>query len=513
MRVVIVQPSLEDFYTTPHRLSALGGFSVKALLETRGHEVELLNLPLSARKPRRKPLPEWAAHLSGHLLEEKGPVSYFSRWYRWGPDPDESARRIHEKNPDIILLSLFAHAYGEELSPLARACKESPFRKKDVPVAVGGAGVTVRPDLFSADPEIDLVLTGEAEVLFGDYALDDLVRFAGEGRKLVQAERYCRSDEMVPLFSITGSGRSHVQAASLLSRGCPRGCRFCSNRLTQGEQMRRLDGEPVLRRFGELLKHPLMGNGKKLTLDLEDDNLLMNKGYFLTLIKSMRTRWQEDGRRGEDLFFTAENGMDYELLDRETLEELIGSGFRQFNFSLASADLKLLGKENRFFNSGKLKEHLELLREKEIPSVTYFICGLEGDSMESTREALFLLASLSTRIGISLFYPVPGLEGYTGPDPLRGKPIGLCRGSMAYPWNGSLSTETLITAFRLSRLINLLKDSRLRSEHESLIETIFGEHRLYTYDWHKKKDPRAKAGQGSRFFRSGRDHLSTKLLR
>ncbi len=489
MKVVVVQPSLEDFYTTPHRLSAMGGFSIKALLEKQGHSVTLLNFPLIPKKPRRKPLPEWAGHLTPHLLEEKGPVSYFSRWYRWGAEPEEAARLIHDENPGLILISLFAHAYGEEVFSLARACKAFTGDKDSVPVFAGGAGVTVRPELFTVDPHIDLVLAGEGEVLFKDYSLAELILMAGKGKRLIRADRYCSSDEMVPLFSVTGGGKTHVQAASLLSRGCPRGCRFCSNRLTQGERVRRLDEETVLEGFECLLRSPQLGREKKLTLDLEDDNLLMNKQYFLRLLREFRKRWVSDGRPEENLFFTAENGMDYELLTREILEELVSSGFRQFNFSLASADKKLLARENRFFHPGKLGEHLDYLKQGSIPSVTYFICGLEGDSRESAAEALFLLDSLPTRLGISLFYPVPGLEGFTGTDPLKGNPPGLARGSMAYPWNGSLSTLTLVTAFRLSRFINLLKDERAFRDHGDLIDLIRRENRLYTYDLQGKKIP------------------------
>ncbi|MDC7219089.1 MAG: radical SAM protein [Spirochaetales bacterium] len=489
MRVVLVQPSLEDFYATPHRLSALGGFSIKALLEKQGHSVELINFPLMGKKPRKTALPDYASHLTPYLLEEKGPVSYFTDWCRWGPDPNASARIILDKSPDLVLVSLFAYAYGEEALALGRAIKELSRPGQILPIVVGGAGVTVRPEYFTAEPSLDLILAGEGEVLFSDYTLEDIRALALGPTRLIRGERYCEAGEMIPLFSSTSRGRNHVQVATLLSRGCPRGCRFCSNHLTQGKRMRRIEPAQVEEAFCRFLRQAELDRNNKLTLDLEDDNLLMNKNYFRDVLERLNRVWCDEGRNGEDLFFTAENGMDYELLDRDLLVELCRKGFRQFNFSLASANPQLAERENRFYRPDALAEHLAFLKEKEIPSVTYFISGLAGDSRVSTAEALSFLASLPTTLGISLFYAVPGLPGFDGHDPLGGNPAGMCRGSLAYPWNGTLSTESLITAFRLSRLINLLKDRSQAAFHEDLIASIFRDNRLYTYDRHKKKIP------------------------
>ncbi|MBN2626871.1 MAG: radical SAM protein [Spirochaetales bacterium] len=481
MRVVLVQPSLEDFYTTPHRLSALGAFCVKSLLENQGHHVTLLNYPLVAKKPRPVKRPSWANHLEPFLLEERGPVSYFTGWYRWGLDTEEEARDILSHGPDLVLISLFAHAYSEEVLTLARACGK-------IPVAVGGAGVSVHPEPFVREPAVDLVLAGEGEVLFREYSLDDLLSRIG-GDKLIRTSRYCTADEMVPVISETTGGRTHRQAATLLSRGCPRGCRFCSNSLTQGTSLRRLAPERIARAFRNYLAVPDPRGPRRLTLDLEDDNLLFSRDYLRDVLDRLSAEWQRAGRDSQDLFLTAENGLDYELLDGAFLEELADRGFRQFNFSLATADPGRLEQENRFFAPEKWRSHLAYLKEKGIPAITYFICGLKGDTREGIARTLQLIHREPTQMGISLFYPVPGLEGFSGSDPYGGVHPGLSRGSMAYPWSGALDTSALVTAFRLARLLNLMKNEREAVLHEDLILTILREKRLYTYGRDKKKIP------------------------
>ncbi len=90
------------------------------------------------------------------------------------------------------------------------------------------------------------------------------------------------------------------------------------------------------------------------------------------------------------------------------------------------------------------------------------------------------LAKQPTRIGISLFYPVPGIFDFTDKTIFDKHPPFLCAGSSAYAWNHSLSTAELITAFRLCRFVNLLKSDIKSKEEKALIQKITQEKQLYT---------------------------------
>ena len=141
--------------------------------------------------------------------------------------------------------------------------------------------------------------------------------------------------------------------------------------------------------------------------------------------------------------------------------ELIKSGFSSFNLSMASSSRELLRMENRHSDNSRLRSVIETVADAGIPSVTYFICGLENDTSPSVLDNILMLHELPTLTGISMFYPVPGLPGFP-PETMRRYPPRLCAGSSAYPWNDSLSTVELITAFRLSRLSNLIKTRQRR---------------------------------------------------
>ena len=118
---------------------------------------------------------------------------------------------------------------------------------------------------------------------------------------------------------------------------------------------------------------------------------------------------------------------------------------------------------------------LTLLERHAVPSISYFICGLSEDNPKTVSDTIIYLSGLPTRIGISLFYAVPGLPDFSDKSRFDTLSPKLCAGSSAYPWNGSLPTQTMITAFRLSRLCNHLKQV---NKTNPLINRIWREKRL-----------------------------------
>jgi anaerobic magnesium-protoporphyrin IX monomethyl ester cyclase len=457
-KAVIAIPSFCDFYTTTHRLSALGERIVETILQRQGWDTRLLHFPKTRKQAL--PLPPALSHLKTCLIPgEFGPTAFFSRYRRFGPSPEDSAAIILTENPDAVFLSCFAFAYADDTLALARHLKE---QRPSVPIYVGGAGVSVLPGYFQAEDSIDAVIPGQAE--------EALATFPGKNTAPEdRIDHHLDSPGGID-FSIasTPSSKNGRWLTTTLSRGCPRRCQFCANHLTHGRVFRTVPIEAFL---AAIQTFP---GDVPLHINFEDDNLLLDKDYFFAILEAIRNQFPR-------VDFSAENGMDYLLLDVKTLDRLIALGFRQFNLSMASLSPSILKDSHRRGDPEHLQQILSHLKRKNIPSITYFICGLKQDTANSVLENIQFLSRQPTLMGISLFYPVPGLPGFRDTQTFFECNSHLCAGSSAYPWSGSLTTAQMITAFRLARFINFTKKKECPPQERDLLARIRNENKLYTF--------------------------------
>lgn len=437
MKAVIASPPIKDFYFTPSRASALGAESLRKVLQQNGIESVLFNFPVYKKKPAAQDLPSELSYLNEFIIPgEHGPLSFFSSYHRFGPSAKDCARIIAAESPQIVFITCFAWAYAAETLELTAAVKEL---LPEVQTAVGGAGVSVNPAWFKAAPEIDNVITGEAETAVPVFLENKLSMKTTTAKKAEQGAAvgfYWRETGLS-----TAKNTRYISA--ILSRGCPKACRFCSNHLVHGRKFRKAAFKDVVSGLNEI------PNNHNIHFNFEDDNLLIDRDYFLSIVNAVKTRFPHAS-------FSAENGLDYTLMDSNLVKMLISSGFRSFNFSMASSNIRLLEQEKREADLNKLKTIIESAAAAGAGSTTYFICGLEGDTPSSTIDNLKQLHSMSSLTGISMFYPVPGLPGFS-PEMLAARPPRVSAGSSAYPWTKSLTTKQLITAFRLARFSNLIK--------------------------------------------------------
>jgi anaerobic magnesium-protoporphyrin IX monomethyl ester cyclase len=457
-KAVIVIPSLSDFYTTTHRLSALGARIVEKILQRQGWETQLLNFPKMGKQTLA--MPTSLSHLETCLVPgEFGPTSFFSRYQRFGPSPEDSAVLILAEKPAAVFISCFAFAYADDTLSLARHLKK---QDPSVPVYVGGAGVSVFPDYFERQESIDAVIPGEAEASLTAF-------LAGNMTPVDSADPLLDSPDSID-FSIAASraSKNGQWLTTTLSRGCPRKCRFCANHLTHGRVFRTIPIEAFLSALNTFPKD------MPLHINFEDDNLLLDKDYFFATLEAIRNQFPR-------VDFSAENGMDYLLLGVNTLDRLIALGFRQFNLSMASLSPSILKDSLRQGDPGHLQEILRYLNGRNIPSITYFICGLKQDTPDSILENIHFLSRQSTLMGISLFYPVPGLPGFTDKQAFFDSDSHLCTGSAAFPWTGSLTTAQMITAFRIARFVNFTKKKEYLPQERDLLTRIRKERKLYTF--------------------------------
>ncbi len=480
-KAVVVVPPIQDFYFTYHRFSSLGACIVQKIARSFFKECQMLNFPLDGSGPETIALPQEIHYLKKYIIpDETGPLSFFRTYNRYGSSIDICAKKIIDTGASCCLLSVFAFCYANTAIHLIEKIKRL---KPEVCIIAGGAGVSVAPDLFLNGTSVDYVVKGEAEV-----SLPLLLQFI-QGKNSINREsipnigwrnengivltndmKFTEASEIVSYAVKTFETKKKLFISTTLSRGCRYKCEFCSNRLTQGNNFRIVSSDA----FNEQLLAILHTENttKRININFEDDNIMHDYGYLITVLQMCK-------KVLPDCTFTFENGIDYRLLDTEKCSQLIRLGVCQFNFSLATANSDIADNQRRIINVARLDKLYWLLQSASIPAITYFICGFSNDTHQTIIDNLKFMYSRSTLAGISMFYAVPGIEGFKYNNPDTGT-IARYAGSSAFPWNNSLSTATLLTAFRLSRLVNLIRQPQKSELELKLLVQIKREKKLFT---------------------------------
>ena len=481
-RAAIIIPPIRDFYFTRHRFSALGAHIVEKILLSAGLHTELLNFPLMNIRGAPLPLPGALNHLEPYLIaNETGKLSFFTELRRFGPSADQCVSMIGKANPDICFFSVFAFCYADDAIDLACAVKKN---MPGVPVVMGGAGPSAYPEYFLRNFSIDYVLAGEAEASLEKF-LQRINRDTPDFP--VVPNLWWKIQDKIQRHLVTGAAKSDriivpleksartsktVTFSTSLSRGCPKRCAFCSSRFAHGAEFRTAPEGSISRALKELGPE-LVPKNKQVIINFEDDNLLADEPFLKSAVSLFR-------KRIPGVQFVAENGIDHSFLSPELCGWLIDNGMKKFNLSLGSIDPGILARGRRFIDLERYEQVIRLLERNQVPNVTYFICGFKEDTLETTLNNLVYLHKLPTLIGISPYYAVPGLSGFENRSVFDCLPSSLCLGAAIFPWNNSLSTKIMITAFRLARFSNLLKSHRQSDMEKEMLDLIADKKSLYT---------------------------------
>jgi radical SAM superfamily enzyme YgiQ (UPF0313 family) len=471
--ILLVQPPIEEFYLTLKRTIPYGLASICASLEQRGYDTGIID-SLATPKSRKIPYPQGFSHLKPFFgRKDRTLFSLFHHFYHFGYSHEYIATRVRKEKPFLVGISSLFTAYCDQALETARMIKK--FYPQTI-IVLGGHHPTQFPKQVLACEAVDFVLRGEGEESLGALA-DCLIQkadpagvpgiaFKQKGQTIIRPPAWIKTLDQVPLpaadrISQDYYRRKHHHTLTLVtSRGCPMTCAYCAVSATaRYSRFRQRSVESVLKEIQDQTQHLSIG-----LIDFEDENLTLNKRWFLALLGGIREIFRD---RLPEL--RAMNGLFPPSLDGEMLSAMKSSGFSTLNLSVGSFSPFQLKQFKRPDVTRAHDQVLKMAQTLGLTCVSYVIAGAPGQSWQSSLNDLICLAQRRTLAGVSIFYPAPGSLAYDhcAQKGLLPDSFSLMRAT-AFPNGAPLPPKSAITLLRLARLLNFFK--RGRDLHGKMLE-------------------------------------------
>ncbi len=459
MKLLLIQPPVQDFYDTDIRLQPIGLCYLKAAVGQYLPEVEVIIRDYHTGMGRRSvAVPRELHYLREYYpVADKSPFCGFHQYYHFGADFDAIVKDVAKINPDIVgISSLFTPYFREALDVAARIKAQL-----NVPVVLGGSHVSAAPREVLEHPGVDYVIRGEGErplvelleYLLGRRALDAVSNLgykrAGASYFNSMQDNFDINDLPVPDLSDLDLRNYQLEgkplAFMITSRSCPHKCTFCSVHTTFGKSYRRRRVDNVLLEIRERVRQ-----GYRV-IDFEDDNLTYYQTEFKQLCQAIIDEFPN-----RQLELVAMNGISYLSLDDELLDLMWRAGFSQLNLALVSSDKTVRDTTKR---PHTLERYINVVRKAQelgLRVVSYQILGLPNESLESMVQTLAFNTRLPVLLGASPFYRIPA-------SPIaRGLVLGdadfiRARLTAMGVDDALVSRDDVYTLFITTRIINFLK--------------------------------------------------------
>lgn len=396
LRVLLIQPPIQDFYRTKFREYPLGLLYIASSLKAEGFIVDILDA--RAEKTESKaPLPAQLSHLSNYYTREN---NLFVHFKHFGMTYDEMTKRVRQIAPDVVCISSMFTPYVGEVIKTAKALR------KAIPslfMVAGGCHTTIDPLSLMDSGLFDCTFRGEGEQAL-PLLLSDMEKYRGQivsskdehpfivhnlddlpvpARELINPEHYVFGKKRYTML--------------ITSRGCPHRCSFCSTHAVAGYAHRVRRIKDVLDEISECIDR----FGIKI-FDLQDDNLLHDPKRIKNLLDGALTRF-------EGIEFMATNGLNAKDLDYELLRLMQRAGFRKIDLALGTGAVVTRGRLKRPEGIKHYEQVLGWASELNLAVTTYVILGLPFQRLSEMHDTIAYLKSQNTLIAPSIFYNVPGM--------------------------------------------------------------------------------------------------------
>ncbi len=130
LKVLLIQPPVQDFYDTDVRLQPIGLCYLKAAVRTYLPNVDVIIKDYHGGCGRRTmAIPKELRYLADYYpVADKSPFSTFHQYYHFGKPFDEIEAEIAEIRPDVVGISSLFTPYYREVLEVAARCKEKTQR-------------------------------------------------------------------------------------------------------------------------------------------------------------------------------------------------------------------------------------------------------------------------------------------------------------------------------------------------------------------------------------------------
>ncbi|HEY1270316.1 MAG TPA: radical SAM protein [Candidatus Binatia bacterium] len=458
MKIVLVQPPVEDFYDTDVRLQPIGLCYMKAAVEKHLPGVDVIVRDYHRGRRQTAAIPPPLAYLTEYYpAADRSPFSTFHRYYHFGASFDEIEADLAALNADVVGISSLFTPYYREALEVARRVK----RRSTAPVILGGSHASAAPESLLASRAVDYVVRGEGERPFVEF-LQFLL-----GRKPVEAVpnlAYKKDGEIVfnpiednfpiddlPFPDLGDFAPEHYRLGAkpltfvITSRSCPHRCSFCSVHTTFGAKYRLRSLENVLDEIDVRYRQ-----GYRI-IDFEDDNLTYYKAAFKELCRRIIARYPAGA-----LELVAMNGISYLSLDDEALELMAVAGFSHLNLALVSSDKTVRETTKRPHTLSAYLKIVDKAHRLGLKITSYQILGLPNESLASMIQTLAFNARLPVLLGASPFYRTPNAPIARG-DVFADADYVSSRLTAMASTGDDFEREDVYTLFVATRIINFLK--------------------------------------------------------
>ena len=188
-------------------------------------------------------------------------------------------------------------------------------------------------------------------------------------------------------------------------------------------------------------------------IDFEDENLSLDRAWFLRLLEAIRKRFNGDLPE-----LRAMNGLMPSTLDEQVIAAMRAAGFKTLNLSLGTTAKAQLIQFQRPDARRAFERALDLAHMNGLQAVGYIIVGAPFQKPADSMQDLLYLAGHRILAGTSVFYPAPGSKDYARCAALGLLPEAFsCYRSSALPLSHTTSRLETITLLRLSRIVNFMK--------------------------------------------------------